>query len=578
MARPEKTVFISYRRKDISWALAVYHYLTNHDYDVFFDYKSIPSGDFEQIIIGNIKARAHFLVILTPTALERVSEPGDWLRREIENAISERRNIIPLFFDGFNFGTPSVSEKLTGKLSRLKRYNGLEVPSGYFDEAMERLRSRYLNVTLDAVLHPVSEEVQKKVKEQQVAANQAILSKEELKEQARKEKEAQEKKEADAQARIVAELKTKKEREEKERKLAEEKARIEEKRQERKIAPERIRKRIVESISGILGAGKNLIQNINPKQYGIGGVVISALLFLIYSGNYIMQNLPTSNVPDVTNTPTTTFVVSPTVKPTNTVRVTSTVTPTETPPPTPTIGIQSMISPVDGMPLVYVPAGEFEMGSEDGRDDEKPVHTVFLDAYWIDQTEVTNEMYAICVQAGECSPPGSKESFTRNNYFGNSEFDDYPVIEVSWNDAKSYCEWADRRLPTEAEWEKAARGTDGRTYPWGEQIDNTYANYRGVQDTMPVGSYEKGKSPYGVYDMVGNVWEWVADWYYENYYSISPSANPTGPTSGENRVIRGMGWAVGDGIFGGERSADRVNWDPLSDWYSIGFRCAMDAE
>ena len=175
MARPEKTVFISYRRKDISWALAVYHYLTKHDYDVFFDYKSIPSGDFEQIIIGNIKARAHFLVILTPTALDRCSKHGDWLRREIETAVSERRNIIPLFFDGFNFGAPSVSEKLTGKLSKLKKYNGLDVPAGYFDEAMDRLLERYLNVSLDAVLHPISEEVQMVVKEQQVAANQAVI-------------------------------------------------------------------------------------------------------------------------------------------------------------------------------------------------------------------------------------------------------------------------------------------------------------------------------------------------------------------------------------------------------------------
>src|SRR5574342_606497 len=170
MARPQKTVFISYRRSDISWALAVYHYLTKHNFDVFFDYKSIPSGDFEQIIAGNIKARAHFLLILTPTALDRCNEPGDWLRREIEIALREKRNMIPLFFEGFSFASPSIAEKLSGKLESLKRYNGLEVPSGYFDEAMERLRDRYLNVTLEAILHPVSEEVQKVVREHKVAA------------------------------------------------------------------------------------------------------------------------------------------------------------------------------------------------------------------------------------------------------------------------------------------------------------------------------------------------------------------------------------------------------------------------
>jgi len=174
MTRPEKTVFISYRRADISWALAVYQYLTKYDYDVFFDYKSIHSGDFDQIIIGNIKARAHFLVILTPPALDRCSQPDDWMRREIETAISERRNVIPLFFEGFNFGDSSISKKLTGKLENIKKYNGLEIPPGYFEEAMERLRTKYLDVSLDAVLHPVSEEVKKAVKEQQVAANIAI--------------------------------------------------------------------------------------------------------------------------------------------------------------------------------------------------------------------------------------------------------------------------------------------------------------------------------------------------------------------------------------------------------------------
>jgi hypothetical protein len=177
MARVEKTIFISYRRADISWALLVYKYLTNHDYDVFFDFISISSGDFEQIIISNIKARAHFLIILTPSALARCNEPDDWLRREIETAICEKRNIIPMFFGGFSFGDPSISRNLTGKLATIKNYNGLEVPASYFDAAMERLRYQYLNIALDAVLHPVSGEVQKVVEEQQGAANQAMSQK-----------------------------------------------------------------------------------------------------------------------------------------------------------------------------------------------------------------------------------------------------------------------------------------------------------------------------------------------------------------------------------------------------------------
>lgn len=174
MGRVEKTIFISYRRTNIPWALAIYQNLTTHGFDVFFDYESIASGDFEQIILGNIRARAHFLVILTPSALERCNEPGDWLRREIETALDEKRNIVPIFLEGFDFGSPSISKYLTGKLVKLKNYNGLNIPAGYFNEAMERIRSKFLNIALDAVLHPVSITVKKAVEQQQNAASDAI--------------------------------------------------------------------------------------------------------------------------------------------------------------------------------------------------------------------------------------------------------------------------------------------------------------------------------------------------------------------------------------------------------------------
>ena len=174
MARIEKTVFISYRRTDVYTALAVYENLKNQGYDVFFDYRSISSGDFEQLITSNIRARAHFILMLTPTALDRCNEPGDWLRREIELAIDEQRNIVPLFFKGFRFGDPSISEKLTGKLKNLSRYNGLNIHEDYFDEAMQRLSIQYLNVPLDTVLHPVPTAVQRVVRQEQVAADKAL--------------------------------------------------------------------------------------------------------------------------------------------------------------------------------------------------------------------------------------------------------------------------------------------------------------------------------------------------------------------------------------------------------------------
>ncbi len=154
VASAEKSVFISYRRTNAFTALAVYQDLSKHGYDVFFDYNSIDSGDFEQVILNNILSRAHFLVILTPSALERCGEPGDWLRREIETALDSKRNIVPLMFEGFSFGDDSISKHLTGKLALLKQYNAQRVPADFFEEAMAKIRNRFLNTSLDAVIHP----------------------------------------------------------------------------------------------------------------------------------------------------------------------------------------------------------------------------------------------------------------------------------------------------------------------------------------------------------------------------------------------------------------------------------------
>src|SRR5262245_16189473 len=156
MARMEKTVFISYRRTDESWALAIFQDLTQHGYDVFIDYDGIASGKFAAVILENIRARAHFLILLTPTALERSSDPEDWMRREIEAALDSRRNIVPLMLAGFDFGTPATASQLTGKLAVLKEYNGLPIPAGFFSEAMGRLRNKFVNVRVDAVLHTAS--------------------------------------------------------------------------------------------------------------------------------------------------------------------------------------------------------------------------------------------------------------------------------------------------------------------------------------------------------------------------------------------------------------------------------------
>jgi tetratricopeptide (TPR) repeat protein len=173
MARVEKTVFISYRRTNAPWALAIFQNLNNNGYDVFFDYEGVASGDFESVIMGNIRARAHFLVLLTPSALERCGEPRDWLRREIEEALAIKRNIVPLMLEGFDFGTPAIANQLTGKLAALKKYNALDVPASYFMAAMERLREKFLNVPLEGVLHPASPVVRQATESQQAAADTA---------------------------------------------------------------------------------------------------------------------------------------------------------------------------------------------------------------------------------------------------------------------------------------------------------------------------------------------------------------------------------------------------------------------
>jgi len=318
--------------------------------------------------------------------------------------------------------------------------------------------------------------------------------------------------------------------------------------------------------------------------YASLGILAISLIILTYS----LQNSKKYNalVPVASATPTQTATkLPPTETPTKQPSKTPTKTPTRKPTktPTPALGIGSTKTrEKDDMVMVYVPAGEFEMGSNNGDSDEKPVHPVNLDAYWIDKYEVSNAQYALCVADGDCTKPSQTKSYTRSNYYGNPEYDNYPVIYVSWHKAQAYCQWAGGDLPTEAQWEKAARGTDGRTYPWGNesptcQLTNfnqgTYENPNYcVGDTSPVTDYEGGVSPYGALNMAGNVWEWVRDWYGSDYYSKSPAKNPTGPTSGSFRVMRGGSRYFSDR---GIRAANRSDSSPTYTNNDYGFRCAL---
>jgi formylglycine-generating enzyme required for sulfatase activity len=246
-------------------------------------------------------------------------------------------------------------------------------------------------------------------------------------------------------------------------------------------------------------------------------------------------------------------------------------TPTPMPPaPIPGVGATQTRS-ADGMTMVYVPAGTFPMGSAasdpDAQYEEKPQHQVTLDAFWIDRTEVTNAQYGRCVEAGTCQKSTLADDAAYNGA-------GYPVVGVAWQDAADYCRWAGGRLPSEAEWEYAARGLDGRIYPWGDTFDGAKVNATGKDDgyeyTAPVGSFPAGASWIGALDMAGNVWEWTNDWYAS--YPAEPQVNPGGPADGQTRALRGGSWYADPEIV---RAAYRGN-DALDLRNgSTGFRCAV---
>ena len=262
--------------------------------------------------------------------------------------------------------------------------------------------------------------------------------------------------------------------------------------------------------------------------------------------------------------------------------------------------------------MVYVPAGEFQMGSSkdmvfaakdlckesygaEGNPavctyqsfaDEYPDHTVSQSEFWLDQTEVTNGQYRICVEAGVCDPPLELGSFSRDIYFESAEFNQYPVINLTEAMAAEYCSWVGGRLPTEAEWAYAARGPEGNIFPWGNEFDPTKLNYcdascpgvsdpdydDGYPDTSPVGSFPEGASWVGALDLSGNVREWVSDYY--GYFTMEPTIDPQGPVEGDAKVSRGGSWYdTFYNLRGNNRGSNALDY-----WrHKLGFRCAMES-
>lgn len=240
----------------------------------------------------------------------------------------------------------------------------------------------------------------------------------------------------------------------------------------------------------------------------------------------------------------------------------------------PTIG--SKLKWVDASDFVYVPEGEFVMGAaSEEPEDFNPQHIVFLDDFWIQETEVTNQQYARCVDAGVCAPPFEEDNELYR--FPDTTYANYPVVGVDWSQAEDYCTWIEARLPSEAEWEKAVRGPEGYKYPWGtEEPSCDLLNFNDCLDPSEpanVLSYENGQSFFKAMELSGNVFEWVADWYQEDYYLISPVVNPTGPAEGLKRVFRGGSYTTTpEDIL----AWMRFNLEPEKHSEEIGFRCALD--
>lgn len=339
------------------------------------------------------------------------------------------------------------------------------------------------------------------------------------------------------------------------------------------------------------------------------GLILALALFLIGLGSgagrvaytsmpagtqYIATLVAGVRTSTLTSTPTATATFTPT--PTNTTTSTPTFTPTITP-------IPAEATDAKGIAMRYMPAGNFTMGGsaedayaeceklnfrescdKDWFTNEEPAHFLSLDAFEIDKYEVSNAAYRACVDAGECSAPSSISSYTQTNYYGNSSYDDYPVIYVDWYMANTYCSWRDARLPTEAEWEKAARGEDARVYPWGNAFDGNGTNFcdsnctldysnknynDGFADTAPVDSFPNGVSSYGVYNMAGNVSEWVSSLYKPYPYDANDGREDM--SSEGNRVLRGGSW-FNYGV--NVHSSVRDRNDPASTYDIFGFRCA----
>jgi formylglycine-generating enzyme required for sulfatase activity len=559
-------IFINYRRADTQGFAHSLHMLLEPYFGkerVFMDVDRIrPGKEFVQVLEEAVSSCEVMLVLIGRWWLEikdeagnrRLDNPQDYVRIEIQTALKRNVSIIPILVGGARM--PSSLE-LPDDLKPLVRRQAF--PIG------DRLRM----------------DTERLIKEIELTFEELEVERE----RERQERLTRGEAEKGAEDKKDVELKTL------EQYRGEMQLEEEEGQSKHPVHVQAKDPQPQPSLGELLGPYlKRIISNIPRRIWsGLGislavGMIGGVLGMLLFGGE--IAGMWASGTPLVTETATLTSTESETQTPT----FVSTGIATDTLMPTEEVG-STLVDEKNSVEMVLIPAGEFEMGSEDGDGDESPVHTVYLDTYWIDKYEVTNSQYAAFLNAmGNQEEGGVTWLDDDDKYVGihrsgeiwsaDSGYDDHPVVEVSWHGATAYCEWVGGRLPTEAEWEKAARGgLEGQTYPWGDAIptclqgtENGAQSAECTAQLVEVGSFTP--NGYGLFDMVGNVKEWVADWYDDTYYSSSPSVNPVGPSSGTYRVLRGGSWYSYRRdlkVFG------RENGYPNYTFHDGGFRCAMES-
>lgn len=529
-------VFISYSRRDDLVMRRVVAFLRKQGIKAWVDNERLIPGTpiWEQEIEKAINGAYAVVVILSPDA-----KNSEWVRREITYADQYHKRVFPVLVNGDEDSSIPL-RLITRQFVDIRTNEDIGLNS------------------LSAAVTFYSEEVEAREKIEREEAGK--LARAQAEREAAEREAARMKSERDKSQNSVREALEKAAKEQAAREAAEEAARL---------AAEKAQKR---NVTAALQP--------NLKLFAIIGFVG---LCCLASGIWGTWSIVQTRI----STPTTVRATSTQSDTTPTIPTTPTAT--GTPDPQELLDIDPTGNRIS---MRLVPAGEFIMGSEaqDAQtecnnsssnpeyycwfEDEKPPHTVSLDEYYIDTFEVSNALYGSCVEEGACEQPIQTDSETREDYFGNAEYANYPVIYVTWEMANTYCEWRGASLPTEAQWEKAAKGVENQTYAWGEESSCERGNFLNcIGDTTPVGNYVSGMSPYGLYDMSGNIWEWVADWYDSDYYANSPSSNPQGPSASisNKQIARGGAWQDPDYLI---RTSYRNEFELEKAENSIGFRCA----